>query len=313
MRSFEAASATRIATAAAKAAASVVVLSGAAAFVSSFGPRPVVLHADVYAPLLRSAGFLAPPAASGRTLREGRVTVNGAPFTYVIGRSDLPLDAVLSHYERQFQLPRSIGPAIRSASRVDGRGAGAVAGVKFGPVDHPGGMSERLAALAESGRLNDFGAFHVISAFEQDGTVFVDFTPAPEVTVQNLIPPQGGDAPGEDVRGVRRPDGLRRLFTVEHGTGGTWSRTLIYGAAAATGSAADSAAADSAAADSVDAASQFSRAFSAAGWKRNPGLSGAVGHYTDGRREAFVAGAGSGPGAIVIVVHRVLARGQGPS
>lgn len=265
-------------------------ITAALAFLWIFGPRPTPVRADIYASLASSAGFLLPPGGEGSTLRHGKVLINGATFNYVLGHSRQSLDAVLSHYEKQFEARDAGGKTLSSATRLDTDGAGVVAGMHFGTIRHPSQMAERVGKFATSGRLGDLAQFHMISAYAQKGTVFIDFTPAADVTVQSLLPPVDKDAPGEDVQGIIRPANLQRLFTVEHGDERDWSRTLIYRAGDPRAS--------------VDA---FRRSFASAGWSGNPVFEGQdVAHFTDGQRECFLAGSGSGASSVVILIQRNL-------
>jgi hypothetical protein len=154
---------------------------------------------------------------------------------------------------------------------------------------HPTDLSERLRTFLETKRLGDFGQFHLISAYEQDGTVFIDFTPGEGVRIDTLLPSGGQDAPGEDLRGVRRPAGLQRLLTIEHGEGPTWSRTWIYRAG-----------------DGGEAVAEFRRAFVAAGWTEGPLRAPQVAHFSDNQHECFIGGSGTGGNSAVVLVYRNL-------
>ena len=267
--------------------ASGAIVIAAATFAWVTGPRSVVVHANIYAPLVASAGFLLPPPGGSSPRRTGTVLVNGARFEYSIGRSASSLDAVLSHYERQFEAIDPSGRKISSGVRLRGDGAGVVAGLRISALRQSDGLSNRVKVFAERGRLRDLGEFHVVSAFEQQGTVFIDFTPASDAAVQSLLPQGTTDAPGEDIRGVVRPDGLQRLLTVDHGDS---SRTLIYRTR-----------------DGRWASGAFRRALENAGWTRNTSLpSDGIAHYSDGTREAFVAST-SGDDAALVVVGRMVA------
>jgi hypothetical protein len=283
----------RLATVLTRVLGSGVFVAGAAIFLWTFGPRPETVHADIYAPLASAAGFLRPPGGEGTAIREGRVLVNGAAFNYVTGHSRLPLSRVLSHYEAQFETVASSGGKLSSATRIEANGAGAVAGMRFGKVVHPSDVVSRFAAMGGTGKLGALD-FHLVSAYSyQRGTVFIDFTPAPDASLHTLLPPSGGDAPGDDPFGVSRPAGLQRLFTIEHGTGGDKSRTLIYRAT-----------------NSRKALDAFRRSFVAAGWSSNPDLQTTeTGHFTDGQRECLIAGAGNGADAVVVLVGREFLQG----
>jgi hypothetical protein len=79
-------------------------------------------------------------------------------------------------------------------------------------------------------------------------------------------------------------------MTIEHGEGPSWSRTWVYRASGNPTAMAD-----------------FSRSLTAAGWAANPALdSTGVRHYTNGRRECFLGGAGLGRDAVVILVYRMM-------
>ncbi len=270
--------------------ASGAIVAGAVAFLFFFGPRPTPAYADIYSPLADAAGLLVPPPGSGK-LRIGNALVNGQPFQYSIGHSRMRLDDVLTHYEQQLevQMPGSRAP-VSTATRVEGLGAGVVAGMAFAPLSQPSEFFDRLRRFAVTKRANDFGRFHLVSAYQQEGTVFIDFTPGDEARIDKLLPAAGEDAPGEDLPAVQRPDGLQRMLTIEHGEGLSWSRTMIYRAR-----------------DSRVAVDDFRQAFNRAGWTSNPlTASAAVLHYSDGRRESFVGGAGNDHNGAVIVVYRRL-------
>jgi len=273
-----------------RATASVGLLVAAGAFLFHFGPGASPASADIFSPLLRSAGFVLP--ASGAKARVGQVLVNGGVFDYVLGHTSLPLHTVLDHYQRQFEVrdPAS-GRVIAGATRVDGDGSGVVTGARMRAGRDPGQWANRLELMATSFRLAELARFHLISAYSQPGgTVFIDFSTGADLRLDQLLPPTGHDAPGQDVTGVRRPGGLQRVMTIEHGEGSELSRTIIYRAA-----------------DGRLAADAFGRAFAAAGWTANESTAATgFAHYSDGRRECFVAGTG-GPGhATVILVHRSL-------
>ncbi len=262
-------------------------VAGAAAFLWFYGPASTPAGADIYGPLVRAAGFLPPP--DGRVaLMTGTSLVNGQHFHYAIGHTTLQLSRVLDHYERQFEVHVPGGSPIRGAFRTESRTAGIVSGFHFGPLLPVSGTTTPRPSGTPA-RLNDLARFHMVSAYKQDGTVFIEFTPGDDVTFERLMPPPGQDAVGEDLAGVRRPAGLQRVLTIEHGTGPAWSRTLIY---RPTDPARDGA--------------DFRSAFAASGWSSDPLIeSSAVGHYTDGRRECFVGTAGTGDEAVLIVVYRM--------
>jgi hypothetical protein len=273
----------------AKVAASSAVVGGALAFLVFFGPRPTPAYADIYAPLAQAAGFLPPPPGGGPTLRVGRALVNGQRFEYAIGRSRLKLDDVMSHFERQFQTRTSAkGDAFSTAARVQGAGAAAIAGLRFGPLLPPAEFSSRLQAFTASGRLGELGQFHLVSAYEQKGTVFIDFASSDDLRIDRLLPVGSDDAPGEDLGGVIRPTGLQRLLTIEHGEGNTWSRTWIFRAS-----------------DGADAAARYAAALTHSGWTPNPAFASPdVAHFSNGQAECFLAGAGTGSNAALILVLR---------
>jgi len=277
----------RILVTAGRVLASGAVVAGAVAFLVSFGPRATPVYADIYVPLASAAGFLSPPPG-GPPLQTGKALVNGQTFRYAIGQSKLELDQLLSHYERQFSTSVSSGP-ITTAVRVQGAGAGVITGMLFRPLRHPEDLTKRLRGFAETTQLNALGQVHVITAYANQGTVFIDFVPGDDVHLKTLLPAGHDDAPGQDLEGVRRPSGLQRVMTVEHGDGPTWSRTYIYRAS-----------------DSAAAVADFRGALAAGGWMANPLFdSPVVQHYTNGRQECFVGGAGLGKDAIVILVYRM--------
>jgi len=272
--------------------ASAVVLTAAGAFLWGFGPRGAV-HADIYTPMASRAGLLLDLAGEGTSARRGTVLINGAAFNYVVGHTRQKPTAVLDHYAKQFDTVSPSGARVSSATRLEANGAGVVAGMVFKPLRHPSEMADRIGEFAMTGRLAAVAQFHLISVFTQQGTVFIDFTPAPDVTVRSLMPPVGADAPGDDLKDVLRPAGLQRAYTIEHGDGATWSRTLIYRTA-----------------DSAAAVQAFRRSLGAAGWASNPVTDEhGLGHFTDGRRECFLAGSGEGDNGVLILVHRNLSRG----
>jgi hypothetical protein len=268
--------------------ASAALLASTAWIVWQVGLRPIPVYADIYAPLLASAGFLPPPPGERQQFRRGEVMVNGARFNYVVGSSRQSLDAVLSHYEQQFAMPKAADRRLFSAARIGGQGAGVVAGIKFGPVSHAAEHGPQLGAFAESRRLEDFGTFHVIAAFAQRETVFIDFSPASDTTLDRLLPPEGTDAPGQDLPGVARPSSLQRLFTIRNGADDRAGRVWIYRAVG-----------------SQSPVEAYRRALRAAQWREAPDVHGpALAHFTNAEGEVFVGGAGRGADAIVIVIHR---------
>jgi hypothetical protein len=275
----------------ARLAASGLVLSGAVVFVISFGPRATPAHADIYGPLLQAAGFLPAPPGSGTTQRAGEVRLNGQTFTYVVGRSELPLDAVLSHYERQFVVERPDGqPPLATAARVEAPGAGVVAGVRLGALEPVGGIAARAERFARTMRLGDFGRFHVVSAYEQQGTVFIEFAAGDDVELRTLMPVGAADAPGLDPEGVPRPPGLQRAFTIEvdRQSAGAGGPTVVYRAA-----------------DARAAAAAFRRGFLASGWRENAAVSSeALAHYVRQGRECFVGGLNAQHAGAVVLVCR---------
>jgi len=267
--------------------ASGALVAAAVAFLVSFGPRATPAYADIYVPLASAAGFLSPPPG-GPPLQTGKALVNGQTFRYAIGQSKLDLNRLLSHYEDQFRTTVSSGP-ISTAVRIQGAGAGVITGVLFRPLRHPADLTDRLRGFAETTQLNALGQVHVVVAYANQGTVFLDFVPGDDVRLKTLLPAGTEDAPGEDLEGVRRPAGLQRVMTVEHGEGPAWSQTYIYRASDGTAAAAD-----------------FRGALATAGWAANPLFdSPVVQHYTNGRHECFVGGTGLGKDAIVILVHRM--------
>jgi hypothetical protein len=220
------------------------------------------------------------------------VFVNGAAFDYVTGHSRQPLQAVLSHYEEQFRAATPDGLALPGATRLEADGMGVVAGMRLSRVVGTGELGERARKFAATGRVKDFAEFHVIVAYAKTrGSVFIDFTPGDDVTLGSLVPSGDTDAPGDDLPGVTRPPGFQRLFTIEHGNEGDWSRTLIYRSI-----------------DGRAGAEAFRGALAAAGWTSNPAArQGAVSHLTDGTRECFLGGADLEGSAAVVLVYRRLA------
>jgi len=276
----------------ARAVASSALLGGALAFLWVFGPRPTPVHADVYSSLVTAAGVM-PPAGEGGMSRHGHVLVNGAAFDYVTGHSRHPLEALLSHYEEQFRAATPDGRALPGATRLETDGMGVVAGMRLSRVVGPGEVRERVQKFAASGRVKDLAEFHVVVAYAKSrGSVFIDFTPGPDVTLRSLVPSGGADAPGADLPGVTRPQGVQRLFTIEHGNEGDWSRTLIYRSI-----------------DGRAGLDAFRSSLLAAGWTPSPATpSGTVSHLTDGTRECFLGGADLEGSAAVVLVYRRLAQ-----
>jgi len=278
----------RIPAIAGRVIASGVLVTGAVAFLVSFGPRATPAYADIYVPLASAAGFLSPPAG-GPPLRTGKALVNGQEFRYAIGQTKLDLDRLLSHYEDQFRTGAAPG-SIMKAVRLQGDGAGVITGMLSRPLRHPQDLDDRVREFGETTQLSALGQFHVIAAYTNQGTIFVDFMPGDDVRLTTLVPRGSGDAPGEDLKGVNRPSGLQRVITIEHGEGPAWSRTYIYRAA-----------------DGPAAADSFRGALNVGGWTPTPAFdSPAVQHYTNGRQECFVGGAGLGKDGIAILVYRLM-------
>ncbi|MGH9384804.1 MAG: hypothetical protein ACRD2N_11010 [Vicinamibacterales bacterium] len=267
--------------------ASGTIVVAATAFLYLVGPPSTAVYADVLMPLARSAPILMDLGA-GTSARRGTVRVNGGTFDYVLGHSRLPVDDVLDRYRRRLALGTTAGRASSTIPlHVSGKDVGVVAGVSLGRLDRPEALADRLATAASSRRLVDLAEFHVIAAYKQDGTVFIDFTPAPTVRLDTLIPTGSDDSPGEDVSGVHRPPGLQRLMTIEHADSSDTSRTLVYRSHDARASVAD-----------------FRRALAAAGWTANGAVTAVdVGHFTDGKRELFLGGEGT---AVVLVYRSIL-------
>lgn len=281
----------------ARVAASGVLVAVAVAFLYWVGPRPVPVYADVYVPLAKAAGFLAPPSG-GAQVRMSTALVNGQAFKYIVGHSKRDLESVLAHYEHQFRTTEATtGARLPTARRVNGRDAGVVSGILRGPVTHPSDVNADVFEFARTTRMGALGQFHVILAYASQGTVFVDFMPADEVRLDRLFPKGRDDAPGTDLDGVHRPEGLQRFLTIEHGAGQSMSRTRIYRAE-----------------NSVAAVAGFGGALAAAGWQPNTELdSPFVRHFTNGRRDCLVGGATDGKDAVVILVDRfVTGSGQQP-
>jgi len=277
--------------------ASGALVVAAVTFLLWFGPRPTPVYADVYVPLARAAGFLAPPPG-GAHVRMSTALVNGQVFKYIVGQSKLNLETVLKHYEEQFQTTETTsGTRLRTARRLNGKGAGVVTGILRGPVTHPQDVNADALEFARTTRLGALGQFHVIAAYASQGTVFIDFMPADDVRLDQLFPKGKEDAPGSDLEGVRRPAGLQRFLTIEHGSGQSLSRTRIYRAE-----------------NSVAAVAEFGGALAAGGWKPNTAFdSSVVRHFTYGQRDCLVGGASEGRDAFVILVDRyVTGLGQQP-
>jgi hypothetical protein len=281
---------------AAKILASSAVVYAAVMFLLFVGPPATTVHADIYAHLVGAAGLLEPPPGGGAPVRTGHVLVNGRNFEYTIGHSGLSLKDVLDHYQHQFDMVGARkGQLLSRATRFEGNGAGVVVGMRFGPIDHPFDIADRLRTFAATSRVNDLARIHIISAYAQHGTVFLDFTPSDEVRLTDLVPQGTDDAPGEDLDGVQRPDGLQRMMTIEHGEGAARSRSTIYRTS-----------------DGEAAVVAFREALSRAMWTPDPSFETPnVAHYADGHRDCFVGGSGRGANAAVVLVCRLLPnRGQ---
>jgi len=220
--------------------------------------------------------------------------VNGQIFEYAIGHSKMRLDDALGYFERQFDTVSPGGGPISTASRFDFPDGGIVAGIQLGHVTTPD-LLDRLRQFSASTELATLGNFHVVSAFSQDGTVFIDFMPARTVKLTGLLPHGPEDAAGEDVPGVRRPEHLQRVTTIEHGEGPAWSRTNVYRTA-----------------DADAALAAFKREFNAAGWGSLAPPEAPVAHLSDGRGECFLGIAGHGGDGAVVVVYRTLSGSHKP-
>jgi hypothetical protein len=264
------------------------VIAGAAAFAILFGPGVGRAHADIYWPLVDAAGFLVPPPGSRGQVTRGDVLVNGQTFHYLAGRSGLSLGRVLDSYEQQFQSSLGAGAPLNTASRIEGQGAGIVSGIRFGRVASAEVLRDRAERFAHSTRLADLGAFHMVAAFADRGTTFIEFTAGADVRLDTLLPRGSDDAPGDEPAGVRRPAGFQRLLTIEHGRDATWSRTTIYRDRR----------------PDRRGANAFVEALRRGGWTADPVVAGRISHYTNGGDEAFVGDAASGDMRATILVYR---------
>lgn len=267
--------------------ASALIVTGAVAFLIGYGPAVTTVQADVYGPLVTAAGFLPPPPGAQGEHRSGRVLVNGGAFNYSIGRSRLSVERVLTHYETQFTvLTPGSGRPISSAVRLADQGAGIVAGFRLNGRK-PDAMLD-LQRFANTRRLNDLAEFHMVSAYSQGGTVYIEFTPSNEVQLDRLLPQGTEDAPGEDLPFLRRPEGLQRLLTIEQGEESHRSRTLIYRSSA-----------------NPDAMSQIADGLGRTGWLANPlGGQSTIAHYSRDGEECFLGRAGTGASSVLLLVHR---------
>lgn len=277
-----------------KMTATAFVLAAAGVFLVFMGPNAPRAYADIYTPLIRAAGLLPPPPGPGSPMRYGKALVNGQIFEYAIGHSKMRLDDALGYFERQFDTVSPGGGPISTASRFDFPDGGIVAGIQLGHVTTPD-LLDRLRQFSASTELATLGNFHVVSAFSQDGTVFIDFMPARTVKLTGLLPHGPEDAAGEDVPGVRRPEHLQRVTTIEHGEGPAWSRTNVYRTA-----------------DADAALAAFKREFNAAGWGSLAPPEAPVAHLSDGRGECFLGIAGHGGDGAVVVVYRTLSGSHKP-
>jgi len=254
-------------------------VAAAIAAVVFVGLRARPAFADIFAPRRQESGFLAPPDG-GTRVRKATALVNGQTFHIAIGHSRQRLDDVLAHFEGQ----------LSTAARFGGGRVGVVSGLRIDPLARPADLATRLKRFASSTRLRDVGELHVITAFQDRGTVFIEFTPDPDVRLAGILPAGQADAPGSDVIGVRRPEGLQRLLTIQPGGAAAGSRTIIYRTR-----------------DAAAAARAFRQEFIAAAWTAGPATGGGVEHFSDGRREVFVSGGFAGSAAVV-VVDRLIAR-----
>jgi hypothetical protein len=264
------------------------VVGAAAVIVALFGPGMPDAHADVWAPLVEAAGFITPIAAGDRMVT-GTALVNGQTFHYRSGHSRQDVDAFLDASAARFRIAAAGSrPLLQPASLIRAQGAGVVSGFRLPPPYTAPALDARFRRFLQTTRLSDLGEFHMVAAFVADGTSFIEFVANADVRLDRLLPVDGGDAPGEDLPGVRRPDGLQRFLTVEHGSGAASSRTVLYRAR-----------------DGRSRAAAFVGAMRAAGWTPDPLLNtAAVAHVTDGGRECFVGDGRGGTDALVVLVCR---------
>ncbi len=169
--------------------------------------------------------------------------VNGERMFFVSGTTDDSVDTVLDYYEarcrkrdgRLVEQFYDIGKVDRSKIEWDHPGIGWIDGTlregneKVGYVacfdtgtDEPVGPTEwleRLQAFAETGDLSKIGELRYVFARKgRDHTHLMAFWTQGSFNLKRMFPAEG-DAPGNDLAGVPRPPGARRLLSsFEEGT-----------------------------------------------------------------------------------------------
>ncbi|MBW2460470.1 MAG: hypothetical protein JRH11_02405 [Deltaproteobacteria bacterium] len=112
--------------------------------------------------------------------------------------------------------------------RTESGGRGVVACLYMEATDGTKGFMERYHRYAGSGDLSEIGDMRYIYAEEDKdedgGTHFVAFWTDGPFVLREMLPAEG-DAPGQDIRDVERPDGLRRFLSV-HEAGAPQAMTV---------------------------------------------------------------------------------------
>ncbi len=184
------------------------------------------------------------PYVRARRIDEPRgLIVNGERLFFASGTTDDPVDAVLDYYEakcrqrdgRLVEQFYDVGKVDRSKIDWDHPGIGWIDGTLREGTDRVGYVAcfdtgsgetvgprqwlQKLQAFAESGDLADIGELRYVFVRKgRDHTHLMAFWTQGSFNLKRMFP-ERGDAPGNDVAGVPRPPGARRILSsFEEGT-----------------------------------------------------------------------------------------------
>lgn len=164
-----------------------------------------------------------------------RLSVNGAELELVVATTPLSVGEALNRLERVCErrggiigtetLPELFGNATPlSRSWLSGRvrkqseNEGALACLDTGMALSLDELTARLQRFAQSGDLNELGAFRYATARRSGNVTTVLFIWSDGAIPLRQMFPASGDAPGFDSAGVPRPPGSTRLLSgAEHG------------------------------------------------------------------------------------------------